>query len=62
LTRRANHRHMFKIARIKPAPETGRGLFDSGTFWIGRRPHVMTPHPPYSLAWASQASCRPSSH
>jgi hypothetical protein len=30
LTRRANHLHMFSIARIEPAPETGRGLFDSG--------------------------------
>jgi hypothetical protein len=32
LTRRANHRHMFSIAGIKPVPETGRGLFDSWTF------------------------------
>jgi hypothetical protein len=30
LTRRANHRHTDNIARIKPAPETGRGLFESG--------------------------------
>jgi hypothetical protein len=26
LTRRANHLHIFIIATIKPAPETGRGL------------------------------------
>src|SRR6266404_1619748 len=32
LTRRANHLHMFTIARSKPAPETGRGLFVSGRF------------------------------
>jgi hypothetical protein len=29
LHRRANHGHTFIIARIKPAPETGRGLFQS---------------------------------
>src|SRR5689334_3324113 len=29
LTRRANHRHNFIIARCEPAPETGRGLFES---------------------------------
>jgi len=29
LTRRANHRHIDNIARIKPAPGTGRGLFES---------------------------------
>jgi hypothetical protein len=34
LTRRANHLHMFNIARILgPRRETGRGLFASG---IGR--------------------------
>jgi hypothetical protein len=36
LTRRANHLHMFSIARIEPAPETGRGLFDSG--FLNTRP------------------------
>jgi hypothetical protein len=30
LTRRANHLHMFNIARIlSPRRETGRGLFES---------------------------------
>jgi hypothetical protein len=37
LTRRANHRHMSNIARIsKPAPGTGRGLFESD----GDRRHI----------------------
>jgi hypothetical protein len=29
LTRRANHRHIIIVARIKPAPEIRRGLFES---------------------------------
>ena len=30
LTRRANHRHIFSIAGIEPAPGTGCGLFEIG--------------------------------
>jgi hypothetical protein len=30
LTCWANHRHIFIVARIKPAPETRCGLFESG--------------------------------
>ena len=30
MTRRANHRHIFSIAGIEPAPGTGRGLFEFG--------------------------------
>jgi hypothetical protein len=29
LIRRANHRHIFIVAKIKPAPEVRRGLFES---------------------------------
>jgi hypothetical protein len=37
LTRRANHRHTFNIAKIKsPRREAGRGLFDSGGGGISR--------------------------
>jgi hypothetical protein len=44
LTRRANHRHIFTIARIlSPRRETGLRAFS-----IGRQPHLTAPHPAHA--------------
>jgi len=42
LTHRANHRHIFSVATIEPAPGTGRGLFESGSGC--RRISLVVPH------------------
>jgi hypothetical protein len=43
LLRRANHLHMFNVARTKPAPEVGRGLFEAGCSRIATY-HPMSAH------------------
>jgi hypothetical protein len=60
LTRRANHRHIFIIARIlEPAPGNWPRAFS-----IGRRPHsqrsLSSSHVSALTREASQARCRPS--
>jgi hypothetical protein len=51
LTRRANHRHIFIIARtLKPAPETGGGIFELAFFKSGGGCRRITFVPPQSCS------------